>query len=182
MTTVIDPRRGIGFHEGRRHNKQPSPVSKAGPVMEFKQILIPIDFSACSKRAIDAGIAMARQFGAQVHLLHIVEPAAAAPLALAGVLPQGEMVERLEENARELIRKLVDEYGKDVKVDGLVAAGSPPLEIARFAKRNNIDLIVTATHGRTGIGHVLMGSVAERLVRHAPCPVMVVPSKESSED
>lgn len=150
--------------------------------MDIKHVLIPIDFSACSKHAIEAGVAMAKQFGAKVRLLHIVEPAAAAPLALAGMLPQGEMVERLEENARELIRKLVDEHKDEVEIEGVVAAGSPPLEVSRFAERNKTDLIVTATHGRTGLSHVLLGSVAERLVRHAPCPVMVVPTREHLED
>lgn len=146
--------------------------------MQFKQILVPTDFSPHAEKAFAVAKDMARAGGGKIHLLHVVEPAAAAPLALAGILPQGEMVERLEASARETLHDFVARNKGDLEVEGLLAVGSPAVEVTRYAEKNKIDLIVTATHGRTGIAHALLGSVAERIVRMAHCPVMVIPVKK----
>ena len=145
--------------------------------MEFKKILITTDFSECAAHAVDTGLTLAKQSGAKVQLVHIVEPAAAAPIALAGLIPEGQIIERLEDNAREQLGKLIKERGAGTEIEPVVATGPPATDIARIAERTGTDLIVIATHGRTGLKHTLMGSVVERLLRYAPCPVLVIPAK-----
>ena len=145
--------------------------------MDIKKILVPTDFSKNSEAAFGAAVGLARKFGANIHVLHVVEPAAAAPLALAGILPQGEILDRLESSAEEMMQAFLKKHGKDAATESLVAIGTPSAEVARYAKRNRIDLIVMATHGRTGLAHLVMGSVAERVVQTAGIPVLTIPTK-----
>ena len=149
--------------------------------MDYRKILIPTDFSECAGHALEAGLALARNAGAKVQLLHVVEPAAMAPVALAGLIPEGSILDRIEENARELMDKLVKEKGAGLDIEGTVVVGPAATEIASIAERSGADLIVIATHGRTGLKHTLMGSVAERLLRYAPCPVLVIPTGEHAK-
>jgi nucleotide-binding universal stress UspA family protein len=145
-------------------------------MLALKRILIPTDFSEHSGIALNYACEFARRFDAELHVLHVVqdvysllpEPGLAFP-------PPGDYMADLRASAEKSlgdVLKAADAAG--VRVVREVREGVPFLEIVRYAKEREIDLIVIGTHGRSGLAHVLMGSVAERVVRKAPCPVLAV--------
>jgi nucleotide-binding universal stress UspA family protein/nitroimidazol reductase NimA-like FMN-containing flavoprotein (pyridoxamine 5'-phosphate oxidase superfamily) len=119
-----------------------------------RKILVATDFSEPSADAITVAHDYARRDGAALHLLHVKRPGEAEP-------PE--------------VRRLASEMGADVRLVSAVRVGTPAVEIVRYAEDHGIDLIVVGGHGRTGITDVLLGSVAERVARTAPCPVLLVP-------
>ena len=149
-------------------------------MIALKNVLVPTDFSETSDSALRYGKALAGAFGATLHVVHIVEEPYGQPWAV--------------EAYGFSLAALQDEWIKDAQArlaDGLTAdekatlhavpttvLGHPVMEILRYAKDNAIDLIVMGTHGRGPLGHVVLGSVAERVVRKAPCPVLTVRSPE----
>lgn len=146
--------------------------------ISLKRILVPVDFSPLSKKALHYATRMAAQFGAEVHIFHVVEPEVppafdgfmiAPPPVLNGTPPCSGQLKGLV----NLVRK----EGVD-RVSSTVRAGLAAFEIVEAAKELDVDLIVIATHGYTGWKHFAIGSTAERVVRAAPCPVMVVREKE----
>jgi nucleotide-binding universal stress UspA family protein len=142
----------------------------------LKRVLVPTDFSETSEAALKYGIELAGAFGATLHVLHVVNK----PLheAWAGYAPGASflsVVEHMETDARTHIEELVSK--EDVATGRTVAAtvwGDARDQILKYAVDHNIDLIVCGTHGRRGWDHFVMGSVAERLVRQAACPVLTV--------
>jgi nucleotide-binding universal stress UspA family protein len=145
--------------------------------MEIRHILIPTDFSAPAIQAVTAAFELAQIFGAKLSLLHVIEvPAYAIEVALP--------LENLERDARrELALLLPEAEAAHVDVTRLVDIGVPYQRILETAKAEPVDLIVMATHGRTGVRHLVLGSVAERVVRLAPCPVLTIrPPGERSGD
>lgn len=146
----------------------------------IRKILVPVDFSDCSGAALDVAIGFAKAFGAEVHLLHCyqVTPATVAPYGI--VVP-----ETFEHDVRmAALRRLGEQRAKvgdaGLEVQEHLSAHYPAEEIAKLAEKLDIDLIVMGTRGLTGLKHVLLGSVAERTVRAAPCPVLTVkPGQES---
>ena len=144
-----------------------------------QRLLVATDFSPASSLALDAAAMLARQFGAKVHLVHVYDPAPLAPIATRGSgAGQLEVGQEVEDRIREELGKLAE--GKLAGIDvtpALLSAGSPADAICTYAGREQIDLIVVSTHGRTGLAHLLIGSVAEKIVRHAPCPVLTLRSK-----
>jgi universal stress protein A len=146
-------------------------------VPAITSILVPTDFSKHSESALAYAIPLARQFGAKLTLLHVIEPIAtpdfevAFPLHLenekAKAMCEGVLTRTAEKMALE--PQLLDRK--------LVRFGRPYNEIANAARTLKVDLIVIATHGYTGLKHTFLGSTAERVVRHAPCPVLVVRSQ-----
>jgi universal stress protein A len=143
-------------------------------MIAIKKILVPTDFSECSDAAVQYGRAMAETFGATLHLLHVVQDPYTQPWAAeAFPAPLGDMLAQWQAQARARLQELLPEAArKDVMV--AVQVGSPFQEIVRYAVEQAIDLIVIGTHGRGPIGHMLLGSVAEKVVRKAPCPVLTV--------
>jgi nucleotide-binding universal stress UspA family protein len=145
-------------------------------VITLKEILVPTDFSEASDAAFEQGRALAAAFGARVHLLHVV----AEPLreTWAGYTPAPqfvELLERLRTGARTRLEGAVptdDLANRRVVVDAVW--GDPSDQILKYATRHGIDLIVCGTCGRGGWDHLLMGSVAERIVRLARCPVLTL--------
>ena len=142
-----------------------------------KNILVATDFSDCSTAALDYGRAMARVFKARLHLLHVVEVFvidSAAFGSAAAVLPS--LQSALEKSAEETLKKLMTpEDRSELKaVAVLRSVDTPAHAIVDYARDEKIDLIVVGTHGRKGLSHVLIGSVAEKVVRLAPCPVLTV--------
>jgi universal stress protein A len=122
---------------------------------------------------------LAEQFGATLHLLHVlseVVPTGPDPL-LTPVLPPEFYQESEAESREELAKRLDPAWGKPPAVEIAVRWNSPVEGIVEYAGEWAIDLIVIATHGRTGLSHVLLGSVAERIVREAPCPVLTIRSR-----
>ena len=161
------------------------PFSEAGGVasaaakspLRLRKILVPLDFSDCSLKALKYALALARQFGGELTLLHVVEAAfyATDPSLAAPMYPEEEMRLFAEKKLAMLARSAL---GDQVPAALLVRLGQPVVEISALAREANIDLIVISTHGNTGLKHFLLGSVAENVVRHAPCPVLVVREHE----
>lgn len=147
-------------------------------MIEIRSILAPTDFSAHSERAVRHACGLAERLGAELHLLHILSeilPAGPDPL-LMPVMPP-EYYEENEERARETLGRLLQpDWGSPCSVVTAVRWGSPVEAIVAYAAELKVDMIVIATHGRTGLSHVLLGSVAERIVREAPCPVLTIRS------
>ncbi len=147
--------------------------------LNIKNILVPIDFSEMSIRAIATAKSLAQRFQSTVHLLNIQEPFYPAMFYNQGapvVVAPLETSEELRKSAAERLKALARENGLTGRCDAVL--GAPVFtEICTMTKRIPADLIVTPTHGRTGLKHVFLGSTAERLVQHSPCPVFV--SRES---
>jgi nucleotide-binding universal stress UspA family protein len=147
-------------------------------VIEIRSILAPTDFSAHSEQAVRFACGLAERLGAELHLLHVLSeilPAGPDPL-LMPVMPP-EYYEENEERASETLGRLLQPaWGTPRSVVTAVRWGSPVEAIVAYAVDVKVDLIVIATHGRTGLSHVLLGSVAERIVREAPCPVLTIRS------
>ena len=148
-------------------------------MITLKRILIATDFSEASEVAVRYGRALADAFGASLDILHVMEdPFVYAPTS-EGYLPPAHFFEEMEKNSRERLEQALPHADREKLNARLVTKkGSPFVEIVRYAKSENIDLIVMGTHGRGPIAHMLMGSVAEKVVRKAPCPVLTVRSPE----
>jgi len=144
-------------------------------MIAIKRILVPTDFSECSQQAAHYAWELAVRFDAQIDVLHVIEsPIAAMPSP--GVPFPPELLEGAEKQAEQELQRWMQREEKEhsLDVNRTVLRGTPFLEIVRYAKSNGADLIVVGTHGRSGLAHTLIGSVAERVVRKAPCPVLSV--------
>ena len=145
-------------------------------MIRLTKVLVPTDFSEPSAKALLYGRALARSFGASLHVLHTVEEPLAqgwSTYGLPAVLP--ELRVQVIADAQRQLEEAVPQIERDRQATELVTClGDPHREIVRFAKERGIDLIVMGTHGRGGMAHLLLGSVAERVVRTAPCPVLTV--------
>jgi universal stress protein A len=157
-----------------RENGTANGVSLLLRLLQIKSILVPIDFSVSSKKALAYAIPFAEEFGAKLTLLHVVEPVATPDFANSSPL--------LMENDKAMaackakLELLIKQEAIDPKIveKKLVRQGRSFHEIADAARTLKVDLIVISTHGYTGLKHALLGSTTERVVRHAPCPVLVV--------
>ncbi len=151
-------------------------------MVAIHNILLATDFSEPSRLAQDYARSLAKAFGAQISVLHVLEDLAAHAwttevyvAALPGVH------EEMERQARERLEALfTPEESAEFRVQLELRMGSPFVEIVRYAREQPADLVVLGTHGRGPIAHMLLGSVAERVVRKAPCPVLTV-RQESHE-
>ena len=147
--------------------------------IELDRILVPIDFSEHSRKALQYAIPFAQQFKASIDLVYVVEPTVyPADFSFGQVgFPaiEDELRKRGGEELDDLLRH---EIGKRVKAKRAIRTGKAFYEILQYAKEEAIDLIIIATHGHTGIEHALFGSTAEKVVRKAPCPVLVVRTEE----
>jgi nucleotide-binding universal stress UspA family protein len=145
-------------------------------MIDLKRVLVPTDFSEYSQAALTYGVALAEKFGSSLYLLHIVQDLALfVPDAIAIAPPIAPPVEQFRAAAQTALERLVRENQLEkLAVQCRVAEGTPFYEIIRFAKEEDIDLIVMGTHGHSGLAHVLLGSVTEKVVRKAPCPVLTV--------
>jgi nucleotide-binding universal stress UspA family protein len=139
------------------------------------RVLVPTDFSEKSRAALAYGVAFVEQYQASLHLLHVVE-AIVADLTPPWQLTAREELERaIESNAWEDLRGLLSsDDQRRLRVELALEWGVPFVEIVRYARAKAIDLIAMGTHGRSGVAHALIGSVAENVVRSAPCPVLTV--------
>ena len=141
-------------------------------MIKLERIVVPTDFSDCAKQALAYGSELAKRFGAQLHLVHVTQPPAAV-YAYAAPLPEAALYPE-EAAEKELAELEVPDADELSKVERTVLRGVPFVEIVRHAKQNDADLIVMGTHGRSGLQHMLMGSVSEKVVRKASCPVLTV--------
>lgn len=142
-------------------------------MIKIKRILVPTDFSEQGHAALEYAVALADRFCAAVDLLHVVEPV--PPGALMGRIPLEDLKADMNSSAQEQLAELHsawDDYAFPVR--RLVVDGHPFVQIIQHARDINADLIVMGTHGRGAIAHMLLGSVAEKVVRKAACPVLTV--------
>ena len=140
----------------------------------FNRILLATDFSDTSACAVEHAILLARTFGANLHVLHVLE--SEIPVMMDGVtyLPPNYF-EEMEKMAAERLEEVIPRADRDkLSVTLVMRKGNPFLEVVRYARDQKMDLIVLGTHGRGAIAHVLMGSVAEKVVRKASCAVLTV--------
>jgi universal stress protein A len=144
-------------------------------------ILVPTDFSKASELAVEAAAMLAKDLGARVTAVHVYDPDALRPPSTLGFTTEhqerwiGEM-ERTIEQAFDQLRSGLLQGVREVETR-IARDSSPARGICDLARQLDVDLVVIATHGRTGVAHLLIGSVAERVVRHAPCPVLTLRSK-----
>jgi nucleotide-binding universal stress UspA family protein len=153
-------------------------------MIRLKTILVPTDFSECSDAAVKYGSALANAFGATLHLLNVVQDPYTMPYGADGFMaPAHDLLGEWREEANRRVEASVP-AGLESRTVTATRVGSACPEIVRYAIDRQIDLIVLGTHGRGAIGHVLLGSVAERVVRSAPCPVLTVrhPQREFVTD
>lgn len=146
-------------------------------MLTLKKILCPIDFSELSLQAMHHAIELAATFGAELHLLHVFEGYDTITLnpELAISTRMSEWLPKLRELCRDKLAALPEpELANRCPIVRANCVGSAVVEICDYSTKHQIDLIVLATHGRTGLKHLLMGSVAENVVRTAKCPVLTI--------
>ena len=144
--------------------------------VSIRRILFPTDFSEPAKEAQKYAMALADRFGAELHLLHVV-PEVAMPLpdsTNAWTLPAADLKLQVEAAERQLLHDLGPDWAEERRTVHTAVVGNAVEEIVKYAREHEIGLIVIGTHGRTGLSHLLLGSVAEKLVRLATCPVLTV--------
>lgn len=143
-------------------------------MVNIKNILCPIDYSVYSEMALKYAIEFAEKYQAKLYLVHVLDIRVYdindPDLYNVNIIDE-ETINKL----RERLLKCVNEDAKSkISVEAVIIQGVPFAEIIRAAKERKIDLIVLGTHGRTGLSHAIMGSVAEKVVRKAPCPVLTI--------
>lgn len=142
---------------------------------EFRQILVAVDFSEVSARALRVAVRLARKLGANLKVVHAVPLQAASMPMEGGAVYIEDLHARQVEEARGRLAEFVEEHGgSGIASDYCVRPGDPASEISRAAEELGADLIVVGTHGRTGLSHLLMGSVAENVLQEAAVPVLCV--------
>ena len=146
------------------------------------RILVPVDFSPHSERAIRYAARLAGQVGASVELLHVVEEFSYGAFSEVYVPNMPDLMqEMINEASAKLVSLKSDMFLHGADVEAAVFVGRPSAAIVDRAQAGGFDLIVMGTHGRTGLSHMFMGSVAERVVRTAPCPVLTVRGEAGAE-
>ena len=153
--------------------------------MEFKKILVPVDFSPCATKALKQALELARAVSARLDVLHVMElPHYVVPDVLVEV--PGTRKQTLTEFARGEAERELDALLAKVETDDLdvrkrLEVGYPRDEILSVAEADGFDLVVMGTHGRTGLSRWFLGSIAEQVVRRAPCAVLTVRPDENDE-
>lgn len=146
--------------------------------MKIEKILCPVDFSEFSALAMSTADNLASKFGARLLFIHVVQ-LPAVPYVDPAVLQQAF------DQSRQVMEEKLEEYCKRgvarAEYEQRVVEGNPTSVILDLVREEGIDLVVMGSHGRTGLTHLLLGSVAERVVRHAPCPVLVMKQKSDSK-
>jgi nucleotide-binding universal stress UspA family protein len=144
-------------------------------VIKLKKVLVPTDFSESARHAFNYGVSFAREFKAELVLLHVVENLTVGYASDLFPVPMAEVFQEISGYAKAELAKLAEEARqKGITVAELVAQGKPSAEIIRHAAENSVDMIVLGTHGKGMLDQALFGSTTERVVRRAPCPVLTV--------
>ena len=154
-------------------SSQIRPEKPKTPELKISNVLVPIDFSEPSLRAIELALPLVKRLGAELHFLHVFAPdyPLASMVAMPLIVPEPQVGQRVRRHLKDVAAK----YLVSLRPQNIHAIkGRPFAEICRLARDLGIDLIVTSTRGQTGMKHLLLGSTAERVVRYSPCPVLVV--------
>jgi nucleotide-binding universal stress UspA family protein len=148
-------------------------------VRQVNRILVPVDFSEHSQRALVEALAMAAIYGAEVTVLHVWEPPGVVVPAMAfGAPEEGDPELEVRQRLDDLVAAVDSPPG--VRVEKRLATGVAYATIVEVAEEGSYDLVVIDTHGRSGLARFFVGSVAERVCRHAPCPVLVLRAKREA--
>jgi nucleotide-binding universal stress UspA family protein len=148
-------------------------------MIEIKRILIPTDFSEYSQQALKYAVALAQGFKAKLFVMHVWEhPVLSAPPAEIETYPPLLMTEEKKSQEEALNRLTADLIRQGIDAQPVFVTGRTYMEIVDKAKELEVDLITLATHGRTGLSHLVFGSTAEKIIRLAPCPVLTVKHPE----
>ena len=167
----------LGAKENQLPGETPARPTAPLPAFKLKKILVPVDFSQCSQKALQYAIPFARQFDATLTLFNVVP--GYLPVPEMGIVDVSLMETQMQQAAeRELAALKQRHLEAGIPTESIVRIGNPYHEIVVAAKEMNMDLIILSTHGRTGLKYVFMGSTAEHVVRYAPCPVLVVREHE----
>ena len=150
----------------------PSQATVPANGLRFQRLLIPVDFSASSLEALEYGVQFAKHVGAAVTILHTLEPVAYGLDFTLGSSLEWRTQKAYVEGRLEILRALCTSNG--IKAEQVLKAGTPADSIRDYAERQQPDLVIMGTHGRRGISRMLSGSVAETMLRMAPCPVLTV--------
>ena len=152
-------------------------------MQKLSKILVPVDFSACSRSALEHAAVLAKSFGATIDLLYVWEaPAFVAPEAMIGAAGTTQTLAQL---ASDQAQQAMKDFAKQARDDGIqiantrVEQGDPARTIVELAEQEGYDLVAMGTHGRSGFAHLLLGSVAEKVVRRSPRPVLTVRTPEA---
>ncbi len=145
-------------------------------MIRIQTILHPTDFSEPSKYALDYALSFAEEYNASLRVLHVIEEVSSALyFDMLQAPPLAQLMADIEKQAQQAMEQLIaSDLRARFRVETLIRKGVPFLEIIRCAEETKADIIVCGTHGRTGLKHALFGSVAEKVVRKAPCPVLSV--------
>ena len=150
-----------------------------------QSILVATDFSAAASAGLLKAADLAREVGAKVTVCHVLDPSPLAPIATRGSSSeQLEAEQDVEKAIHEALTEVIKKYFGDIErtKTALIISPNAADGICHYAGKEDTDLIVLSTHGRTGLAKLLIGSVAEKVVRHAPCPVLTVRSPGGVED
>jgi len=143
--------------------------------IQIKNILVPVDFSELSLKSLQYAVPLAQQYGAKLTLLYVVEPLAYAPELPYGVPLPPDPEAQVRDDLEELRKARIP---AEVPVEFAVREDFAPAGVVEAARTLCADLIITTTHGRTGVTHLFMGSTVEKIVQRAPCPVLVLSQRE----
>jgi nucleotide-binding universal stress UspA family protein len=143
--------------------------------LKIKNILLPTDFSSLSLSAAEYAVDLALKYQAKIHLLHVLEKTPPILIIRSLDLSEKKIVKALEDEAKTNLQKTLEKIkGKgDYQIETAVRKGIDYEEIVNYAEEKKIDILVIATHGRTGVLHTLLGSVAEKVIRYSKIPVLV---------
>ncbi len=148
-------------------------------MIKLKKVLVPTDFSDGARQALRYGMSFAKEYGAELWLLHVVENLTVGYASDLFPVPMAEVFQEISGYAKSELAKLSEEArGRGLSVQQEVVQGKPSAEIIRFASEHEIDVIVLGTHGKGMLDQALFGSTTERVVRRAPCPVLTVRQPE----
>ena len=145
-------------------------------MIKIEKILFPTDFSEHSTHAFGYALSFAKEYGARLYMLHVVEDVQYLANAYMFDVPIMPSFADMEQSRLTEMQEFIDREASDeaIEIEKAIRHGRPFIEIIQTARDENVDLIVIATHGRSGLEHVFFGSTAEKVVRKAPCPVLSI--------
>jgi len=161
----------VSFELGPNESQLPSET-----LFGLNRILAPVDFSDCSKKALAYAVPFAKQFGAEIVIVYVVQPYIPVPEMAA--VDTTALLTQMRKSGESELEKLRLGIPDNVRIKTMLRVGNPAHEIVEAAAEVDADLILLSTHRRTGLGRVFLGSVAEFVTRHARCPVLTVRERE----
>jgi nucleotide-binding universal stress UspA family protein len=151
-------------------------------MFNFKNIIVPTDFSELSESSFAPALDIAKRYGAKIHLTYVLEKTPPFLAMRSLDVTEDEVMKNMEQNAKEQLEEMIKKFGdSEVEIIPVLRKGLDYEEIVAYSKEIQSELIVIATHGRTGIMHTLLGSVAQKVIRYAKCPVLVITPPEDQE-